>query len=113
MTAEQAEWFATWWPIWAPFALAIVAACAAGLWALYNRRDGEKAARTNPLPPTWPEMWARIDAQDQRIEKLERQLVEADELYDEVIHHVRTLEAGYPDPPGPPPRPWKTKLSKE
>jgi septal ring factor EnvC (AmiA/AmiB activator) len=27
---------------------------------------------------------------------------------EEIIAHVLTLEAGYPNPPGPPPRPWKT-----
>lgn len=121
MTPETAAWFAAWWPLWAPFLLLAVGGSITGIWALITRRDGEKVARKNPLPPTWPEMWARIDAQDTRIaaqdEKIDAQADEITELRralkvterekEQIISHVQTLEAGYPNPPGPPPRPWK------
>lgn len=103
MTADE---FLKWWPIWSPILLLLVGSSATGIWVLLNRRGGEKAARRNPLPPSWPEMWARIDEQDTRIDALETALARVQHEKAEIIRHVKTLEAGYPDPPGPPPRPW-------
>lgn len=106
MTAEVAQWFATWWPIWSPIALLLLGGLITFATAAWNRRGGERAARRNPLPPTWPEMWARIDAQDQKIDALEARIAIDQKEKAEIIRHVKTLEAGYPNPPGPPPRPW-------
>ena len=99
MTPEVAEWFGVWWPIWSPIVLLILGAITTGIITAWNRRGGEKVARRSPLPPTWPEMWARIDDLEKRLEAVEAER-------DEIIAHVKTLEAGYPNPPGPPPRPW-------
>lgn len=107
MSPETADWFAMWWPIWAPIVLLLIGGASTGTWVIVSRRGGERAARRNPLPPTWPEMWARIDAQDTRIDALELALASEKSQKAEIIRHVKTLEAGYPNPPGPPPRPWK------
>lgn len=115
MTPEVAAWFALWWPIWSPLALLLLGSASAGVWAIVTRRGGEKAARRNPLPPTWPEMWARLDAQDQKMDRQDAEIAELKRMLGveqrekaEIIRHVKTLEAGYPNPPGPPPRPWVT-----
>lgn len=119
MSPEVSAWFATWWPLWSPFALLVVGGSVTGIWLMVNRRDGERAARKAPLPPTWPEMWARLDAQDVRIEALENDLAESkeevrglrsetrrkDDQIDELITHILKLEHLIPTPPGPPARP--------
>lgn len=117
MTPEVAQWFATWWPIWSPIVVLILGGASTGIWVMVNRRDGDKTARKNPLPPTWPEMWARIDIQDGRIDALERELRAAgaendrkDDQIDDLITHILKLELLVPSPPGPPPRPaWVTR----
>lgn len=119
MTAEEWGDFLRWWPIWSPALLLILGGASTGIWVIVNRRGGEKAARKNPLPPTWPEMWARIDAQDEKIDELERLLLAAtgevgtltsevkrrDDQIDQLIQHILRLEPLVPTPPGPPARP--------
>lgn len=106
MTTDEWSEFLRWWPIWSPAALLLLGGMSGGIWVIISRRGGEKAARRNPLPPTWPEMWARIDKQEERIDALELALAHEQREKAEIVAHVRTLEAGYPNPPGPPPRPW-------
>lgn len=105
------EWaeFMRWWPIWGPAVVLVLGSSATGVWVIISRRGGEKAARRSPLPPTWPEMWQRIDDQRSRIDEQDKRI---DELEDqlrtqrsEMIAHIVALEALVPNPPGPPARP--------
>jgi hypothetical protein len=64
------EWIAKWWPLWSPLLVVIVGGIITGIFMLVNRRGGEKEKNKTPLPPSWPEMWQRID----KLEGLVRQL---------------------------------------
>lgn len=50
-----------------PAVCLVAAAVVAGRYTIKNRREGDAAARRNSVPPTWPEMWARMDALETRI----------------------------------------------
>lgn len=39
----------------------LLAAIYSGRNALRNRREDRRAASTNSIPPTWPEVWARMN----------------------------------------------------
>lgn len=43
------------------------AAVVAGWFTIKNRREADKATSTNSVPPTWPEIWERMDALEKRI----------------------------------------------
>lgn len=70
-----------WWVPWIAPAAVVVAAIAAGVFALINRQRAEKV----PLPPTWPEMYARMDAQDKRIDDLEKRIEARDRAFASVL----------------------------
>lgn len=45
----------------------VLAAIVAGRYTVKNRRDAALAASKSPLPPTWPEMWERMDNLEERM----------------------------------------------
>jgi hypothetical protein len=105
------EWVTVWWPLIIPAAAVIIGGIIAGTFAVANRRGGEKAARKSPLPPTWPEMWARLDEQGRKIAELEAKVgVLEDDKEDlmseraELLEYVNDLENMVPNPPGLPAR---------
>lgn len=57
-----------------PLISALIIGAAGGWWAIVNRRGGEKFRARNPLPPSWPEQWARIDALEARIDAQDAQI---------------------------------------
>jgi hypothetical protein len=123
------EWFGTWWPVYSPIILLVLGGIITGTYAIVNRRGGERARNKNAPPPTWPEMWKRIDEQDTRIDELNeiitdmksehgREIQNMKDAHEqerrawrdermEIIHHVKVLEDLVPTPPGVPPRPWE------
>lgn len=52
---------------WLPLIGLAVGGLIAGGFAIANRRGGERAARLRQLPPTWPEMWKRLDELEERV----------------------------------------------
>lgn len=103
------------WPLITPLAVVVAGAVATGIFSIWNRRGEAKTKAKAPLPPTWPEMWARIDKLEERITALE---AENDALKDdlaaqkrekaEIFHHVVKLERLVPEPP---PRPqWELHI---
>ena len=63
----------------------LILASAAGIWVIINRRGGDKARERVPLPPTWPEMWARMEAQDKKIEAMEQRVEARDRAFTSVL----------------------------
>jgi hypothetical protein len=59
---------------WLPTISGLLVAAAGGVFALWARFGGDKAARRaalkNPLPPTWPEMWNRITSLETTVETM-------------------------------------------
>lgn len=55
----------------------IAIALVAGSLAAWSRWGGDRNRARQPLPPTWPEMWARMDLQDEKIAALTRIVVAA------------------------------------
>lgn len=106
------DFIRVWWPLLLPLVIAFTGAVATGVFTIWNRKGENKDRQHAPLPPTWPEMWARIDALEKRNERLEER-VEALEkenqgLRDqkaEIVKHVVMLENMITEPP---PRPTWT-----
>lgn len=65
------SWIIALTPLWAAIGGAIVV----GIFRLVERVRGER----KPAPPTWPEMWARIDAQRARIDAQDERIEAMDE----------------------------------
>ena len=62
---------AFWEAFWLPIIIGTVLASVGGIWAYINRRGGQRFQHRNPLPPTWPEMWARLDGYEKKLDQLE------------------------------------------
>jgi len=60
-------------PVIGGIAIAVVG----GGMAIWSRWGGDRARARQPLPPTWPEMWERMDKQDEKIAALTRIVVAA------------------------------------
>jgi len=100
------------WPILLPFLLLLFGGSVTGLWVIINRRGGDKTKAKVPLPPTWPEMWARIDALEKRVGVLEDEKEALQRTNGAMLAHIRILEGAYPTPPGAPKRPdWTAELA--
>ena len=67
-----------WETFWIPITIGLILGGAGGVWAILNRRGGQRFAAKHPAPPTWPEMWARMEAQEKRIDGLEKLIVDKD-----------------------------------
>lgn len=50
--------------------LALIGVVVTGIFLIVNRRGGDRARRTDLIPPTWPEINARMDLQDKKIRLL-------------------------------------------
>lgn len=65
------EWWS--WPLVVGAVLSVLSA----VWAFLNRKGTERHEKRTLRPPTWPEVWSRMENQDARIEaqdeKLEQQ----------------------------------------
>lgn len=85
------EWIATWWPIYAPFVALLVGGASTGIWAIVTRRGGEKAKRTDLVPPTWPEIYKRMEALEERAEAAEAR---ADDVRDVFLAYVDRVKSG-------------------
>jgi hypothetical protein len=83
------EWITRWWPVWSPLLVVALSAIITGIFLIVNRRGGEKEKSRNPLPPSWPEMWQRID----KLEGLVRQLTDdygrLKERFNEYVERVQ------------------------
>lgn len=76
---------------WVSGLFAVVAAIIAGLYG-WNRY---KTSQKNPPPPTWPEIWDRLDAQDTRLGAQEEKI----EVLISVVHTVAAQwPLGHPRP---------------
>jgi hypothetical protein len=85
------SWIIALTPLWAAIGGGIVV----GIFRLVEHLRGER----RPAPPTWPEMWARIDAQDARIEAMEEHNRERDQA---VLSILTTVAESWPrDAPKP------------
>jgi hypothetical protein len=85
------SWIIALTPLWAAIGGAIVV----GIFRLVEHLRGER----RPAPPTWPEMWARIDAQDARLEAMEEHNRERDQA---VLSILTTVAESWPrDAPKP------------
>lgn len=69
----MSEWWS--WPLFVGLLLSAVGA----LWAFLNRKGSESYDSRTLRPPTWPEVWARIDAQDARLEEQSQQIEDQSE----------------------------------
>ncbi len=85
------SWIIALTPLWA----AICGGIIVGIFRLVERFRGEK----QPPPPTWPEMWAQIKAQDERIDLLEERIRVRDQAF---LSLVSTFAESWPsDVPRP------------
>lgn len=55
-------------------------------------------------------LYERVEKLEALTETLKKELEVIQEERDMIVKHVAVLEAGWPNPPGPPPRPWLTHL---
>lgn len=88
-------------PLWLqilPLIIGVLIAVLSGVFAIINRRGGEKQTQTRSTPPTWPEMWDRLETLAERIRTLEQKLDEVkddrDALRDVFIRYVDRVQAG-------------------
>lgn len=63
-------------PSWITDLGGLWAAVAAGVLLIVGAVLARRYAKKHPAPPTWPEMWKRMDEQDGRIDALEKQLAD-------------------------------------
>jgi hypothetical protein len=97
--------FTKYWPLILPIAVVVAGGLITGFFAVINRRGEARTKQKASVPPTWPEMWARIDALDARVDKLEKENETLRREKGEIFAHVVTLERMIPEPP---PRPrWE------
>lgn len=84
---------------WAPLAGVILAAVIGGIVTLVVKFGGDGKARKVPVPPTWPEMWARMDALEREQEELRNRMTERDAAFIQILHAVQQQwPLGYPVP---------------
>lgn len=57
---------------WLPVIAGVSVAVVAGAFTLYTRIRGDRESRRIPMPPSWPEMYARMAGQDAKIAALGR-----------------------------------------
>lgn len=82
-----------------PIIVAIIMVTGGGIWAIVNRRGGDKTRLKVPPPPTWPEMWARMEAQDSKIEQLESRIEVRDRAFTNIL--ADAAKQWPKDAPGP------------
>jgi hypothetical protein len=100
------------WPVILPFLLLAFGGSVTGIWVIVNRRGSDKAKANTPLPPTWPEMWARIDQLETRVSTLEDEKEILHRTSTAMLAHIKVLEEIVPNPPGVPSRPdWGQELA--
>lgn len=56
------------WLNW-PIVLGVLGTVGAGIWALINRLGSEKFRQRALPPPTWPDMWKRMEEQRVRMDE--------------------------------------------
>ena len=78
----MAEWW-TW-----PLVVGVLLSSLGAVWAFLNRKGTQRHEARTLHPPTWPEVWARMAAQDVRIETQEARLEEQGEK-------IATLTTGF------------------
>jgi hypothetical protein len=68
-------------PEWIPGGFTLLCAIIATISLIVNRRGAERAKRTDLVPPTWPEILAKFERQDRKIDTLVGLLTEAIEQH--------------------------------
>lgn len=91
MNQAAQDWLSVWWPIYAPFVALIVGGASTGVWAVVTRRGGEKAKRNDLVPPTWPEIYARMRELEARAAAAEER---ADDVRDVFLSYVDRVRDG-------------------
>ena len=100
---------------WTLAALATLAT-AWGAWAAGRKALADARAtrsRDAPAPPSWPEMWARMDAQEEETRRLRADVDRLREAEGRLVSWVAALHQGIDDgtiPPLPPLPDWLTRL---
>lgn len=91
-------WFEQLLP-WSPLIGGIVVAAIGASVSLWVKFGGDKRAAKVPNPPTWPEMWARMDALEAEQEELRRHMDQRDAAFIEILYAIqRQWPEGYPAP---------------
>jgi hypothetical protein len=84
------DWFTKWWPLWLPLLVVIVGGIVTGVFAIINRRGGEKEKSRAPLPPTWPEMWQRINKLEGLVHQISDDYSRLKDLFFNYVERVQT-----------------------
>lgn len=80
------NWLVVWWPMWTPLLVAIIY----GAFAVINRRGTEKHKNRQPAPPTWPEMWQRIDKLEKKVTAVTTAYNNLREVFTDYIERVQS-----------------------
>jgi hypothetical protein len=82
-----------WWT-W-PLVVAGLSGILTGIWAIINRKGGERFQQNTLLPPTWDTVYARLDALDARVkerdERIEALSADLDELNRRMVARDRAF----------------------
>lgn len=91
MNTSAQDWLAIWWPIYSPIVLLLLGGASTGVWAIMTRKGGEKAKRTDLVPPTWPEIYKRMKELEDRAAAAEER---ADDVRDVFLSYVDRVRDG-------------------
>lgn len=80
-------------PEWLIVVIPLGGVIAAGVLAWLRLAWSKRHTENVPLPPTWPQMWERMEAQDDRIESLEERIKVRDQAF---LSILTTLSESWP-----------------
>lgn len=82
-------WFEENLPWLLPVMGGIAVAIITGIVTLVVKFGGDSKSRKVPIPPTWPEMWARMDALETEQEELRKHMSERDRAFVQILHALQ------------------------